>query len=66
MRLDGVDHPGDDHGEDDVPSGGMIIYISISTNKRRYDSRYTPIEVSTLRDGAGHNGSTGRGEGALL
>ena len=30
MRLDGVDHPGDDHGEDDVPSGGVIIYISIS------------------------------------
>ena len=26
---------------------------------------YTPIEVAALRDGAGHDGSTGRGEGAL-
>ena len=26
---------------------------------------HTPIEVATLRDGARHDGGTGRGEGAL-
>ena len=48
----------------------VMIYISI-TNQHGYFFRvytvqvHTPIEVAALRDGARHNGGTGRGEGAL-
>ena len=48
MSLDGVDHSGDDHGEDDVPSGGVIIYISISISISIY--LYLPINVDMTVD----------------